>query len=160
MTEKSSADTSGVTIFPPAVYLGGLVIGYVLWWFWPVPIAGDGISLVVRILGIVVLLLGGWLMFSATGLFARIGTNISPFEPTTKLATDGPYRFTRNPIYLGMALILGGFALIGNALWPLLALIPVIWVIQTQVIAREEPYLAGKFGIAYHDYCRRVRRWL
>jgi protein-S-isoprenylcysteine O-methyltransferase Ste14 len=63
-------------------------------------------------------------------------------------------------MYLGMALILGGLAFIGNALFPLLALIPVIWWIRTQVIDKEERYLEAKFGAPYLDFKRRVRRWL
>ena len=63
-------------------------------------------------------------------------------------------------MYLGMALVFAGFALLGNALWPLLALIPVIWAIQKQVIAREEIYLEAKFGADYLALKSRVRRWL
>jgi protein-S-isoprenylcysteine O-methyltransferase Ste14 len=63
-------------------------------------------------------------------------------------------------MYLGMALLVGGFALLGNALWPLLALIPVIWFIRTQVIDREERYLEARFGVEYRDFTSRVRRWL
>ena len=99
-------------------------------------------------------------MVSAVVLFRRIGTPPDPHEPSTRLALDGPYRFTRNPMYLGMAAVLAGLALIGNALWPLLALIPVIWWIRTQVIAREERYLEAKFGGEYRDFKARVRRWL
>ena len=160
MTDNSSSDTSGVKIFPPAVYLAGLIVGYLIWWFWPVSIAPSSMSFAIRVLGVVALGLGGWLMFSAAGLFSRLGTDISPFEPTTALATDGPYRYSRNPIYLGMALILGGLALVGNALWPLLAVIPAVFVIHTQVIAREERYLEVKFGSEYRDFKARVRRWI
>ena len=63
-------------------------------------------------------------------------------------------------MYLGMALVFAGFALLGNALWPLLTLIPVIWAIQTQVIAKEEAYLEAKFGADYLALKSRVRRWL
>jgi protein-S-isoprenylcysteine O-methyltransferase Ste14 len=63
-------------------------------------------------------------------------------------------------MYLGMALLLAGFALIGNALWPLIAVIPVVFVIRTQVIDREERYLEAKFGAQYTDFKARVRRWL
>ena len=81
-------------------------------------------------------------------------------EPTKALTFDGPYTFSRNPMYLGMALIQGGLALLGNALWPLLALIPVISVIRTQVIEKEERYLGAKFGEQYTAFKSRVRRWL
>ena len=65
------------------------------------------------------------------------------------------------PVTTGdLALLLAGLALVGDALWPLLAVIPAVWIIQTQVIAREEPYLSAKFGAPYADYRKRVRRWL
>jgi protein-S-isoprenylcysteine O-methyltransferase Ste14 len=160
MTDDSSSDTSGVKILPPIVFLAGLIVGYAIWWFFAIPVAPAAWSLPVRIAGVVAVALGGWFMFSAAGRFARLGTNVSPFEPTTALATDGPYRYSRNPIYFGMALIQGGLALLGNALWPLLALVPVIWVIRTQVIDREERYLEAKFGGEYRDFKARVRRWI
>jgi protein-S-isoprenylcysteine O-methyltransferase Ste14 len=63
-------------------------------------------------------------------------------------------------MYLGMALVLAGLAMIGNALWPLLAVIPAVWWIRTQVIAKEERYLEAKFGAPYLDFKKRVRRWI
>jgi protein-S-isoprenylcysteine O-methyltransferase Ste14 len=92
--------------------------------------------------------------------FRAAGTSPDPHEPTTTIATAGPYRFTRNPMYLGMTLILGGLAFLGNALWPLVAVVPVVWWIQTQVIAKEEAYLEAKFGAEYLALKARVRRWL
>jgi protein-S-isoprenylcysteine O-methyltransferase Ste14 len=80
--------------------------------------------------------------------------------PTNALTFEGPYRFTRNPMYVGMALLQGGLALAGNALWPLVALIPVLWIVRTQVIDKEEQYLERRFGQQYRDYKARVRRWL
>jgi len=160
MSDSSNSDSAGVRIFPPAVFLGGLLVGYVLHWFWPVPIASPAWSLVVRIVGIAIALLGFAIMFAALAAFQRAGTPPAPWEPTTKLTFEGPYRFTRNPMYFGMGLILGGLALAGNALWPLIALVPVIAIIRTQVIAREEHYLSIKFGEAYREYKARVRRWI
>ena len=159
MTHNQS-DTAGIRVLPPLVFLAGLIGGYVVWWFWPVPIVPGEWSFAIRVLGGVAVVLGLWLTFSAVALFGRIGTSPDPREPTTALTVDGPYRFTRNPMYLGMALIQSGLALLGNALWPLLALIPVIWIIRTQVIDREERYLEAKFGNAYRDFKARVRRWI
>ncbi|EMS97418.1 isoprenylcysteine carboxyl methyltransferase [Agrobacterium tumefaciens str. Cherry 2E-2-2] len=100
------------------------------------------------------------LMLLAGGLFRRLGTNIPPSQPTTLIATTGPYRWTRNPMYLGMALIYAGLAIgfdgpIAFALLPL-----VLIAIQTQVIVREERYLEAKFGDEYRRYKAEVRRWL
>ena len=160
MADDPSSDNAGVRIIPPAVYLGGLAIGYLLDLIWHVPIAPPGWSLVVRLVGGAATVLGLWLMLSAATLFRRLGTAVPPWEPTSTLATEGPYRFTRNPMYLGMALIVGGLGFIGNAVWPLLALVPVIVIIRTQVIAREERYLEAKFGYEYRILETRVRRWL
>jgi protein-S-isoprenylcysteine O-methyltransferase Ste14 len=153
-------DSAGVRIFPPAVYLGGLVIGYALNWLWPVPILPGDADPIVRIVGGALALAGIALMLLAVAAFRRAGTSPNPTVATSALTFDGPYRFTRNPMYLGMALLLAGLAGIGNALWPLLAAIPVVAIIQTQVIAREERYLETKFGEAYRAYRSRVRRWL
>src|SRR5437660_1658286 len=79
--------------------------------------------------------------------------------PTQTVVTDGPYRLTRNPAYLGMALTYAGIAIVADAPWALLPLPFVIAVIDRGVIAREERYLERKFGTPYTDYKRRVRRW-
>jgi len=157
---QSPSRASGVRIFPPAVYIAGLVIGYLIEWLWPIPILPGPFGFVLRILGVAAILAGAGLIISAITRFRTIGTPVNPTAPTTMLAFDGPYRFTRNPMYLGLALLLAGFALVGDALWPLVAVIPVVWIIQTQVIAREEPYLEAKFGAPYRDFKARVRRWL
>jgi protein-S-isoprenylcysteine O-methyltransferase Ste14 len=162
MSQSNTAgvDNSGVRIFPPAVYVGGLIIGYAIQWLWPFPIAPDAWSLLIRIVGVVVLASGVWLVLSAASLFGRLGTPPNPTQPTTALATDGPYRFTRNPMYFGMGLMLAGFALVGNALWPLIALVPAVGIIRMQVIDREERYLEAKFGNEYRQFKARVRRWI
>lgn len=152
-------DTSGVKLFPPLVYLAGLAAGYLIWWLIPTPIV-PGAGLAMRALGIVVFLAGLALAIAALHQFRRVDTPPEPHRPTRALASGGPYRFTRNPMYLGMALGHAGLALVANALWPLLTLIPVIWTIRRQVIDREEAYLTAKFGETYRAYCARVRRWL
>jgi len=160
MSHEANDDTPGIRILPPFVYLGGLILGYAIWWFWPVPAVPGDWSFAIRVAGGVAVVLGVWLAIAAVLTFGRAGTSPDPHRPSTALALDGPYRFTRNPMYLGMALVQGGLALAGNALWPLLALVPVIWVIRTQVIAKEERYLEALFGDEYRDFKARVRRWI
>lgn len=80
-------------------------------------------------------------------------------RPTTALALGGPYRFTRNPMYLGLASLHLGAALLFDSFWVILTLPPVLWVVRRAVIDREERYLEARFGGAYLDYKRRVRRW-
>ena len=88
------------------------------------------------------------------------GTAVSPYEPTKALVESGPYRFTRNPIYLGFSLVVVGGATLANAAWPLLGLAAVTPVVRGGVVAREEAYLARRLGAPYEAYRGRVRRWV
>ena len=90
----------------------------------------------------------------------RAGTNIRPDQPTLALVFDGPFRFTRNPLYMALTGLYLGITLLVNALWPLLFLIPVLGVLRWGVVAREERYLEAKFGEPYRTYKARVRRWI
>lgn len=88
------------------------------------------------------------------------GTRVETYKPTTAIVTTGPYRFTRNPIYLGMLLGLIGLAIGFDSLWILAMLVPFFVVIRYGVVAREEAYLERKFSAVYLGYKSRVRRWL
>ncbi len=90
----------------------------------------------------------------------RAGTRFETHQPTTRIVSAGPYRFTRNPIYVGMFLALIGLAIAFDNLWLLATLVPFYLVIRYGVVAREEAYLARKFGSAYLDYKASVRRWV
>jgi protein-S-isoprenylcysteine O-methyltransferase Ste14 len=96
----------------------------------------------------------------AISTMTRAGSNVPTRLPTTTIVETGPYRFTRNPIYLGMVLGLIGLAIAFNSLWLLMALVPFALVIRYGVITREEAYLERKFGDVYRRYRARVRRWL
>ncbi len=87
-------------------------------------------------------------------------TQIQTTQPTTTIVEEGPYRFTRNPIYLGMVLGLIGLAVAFNSLWLFVLLVPFYLVIRYGVVAREEAYLDRKFGDVYLAYKARVGRWL
>jgi protein-S-isoprenylcysteine O-methyltransferase Ste14 len=158
--DPQPADNDGVVILPPLVFLAALVAGYVIWWFWPVTIGPAAWDVPVRGGGALAAAAGAVLMLAALVRFQRAGTTPTHWEPTTQVVATGPYRFTRNPMYVGMALMQAGLAMVGNALWPLLLVVPAIWIIATQVIAREERYLEAKFGRDYLDYKARVRRWI
>jgi len=90
----------------------------------------------------------------------RAGTNVRPDQPATAIVVDGPFRFTRNPLYLGLTGLYAGVALLVDALWPLLLLVPLLVIVKWGVIHREERYLEAKFGETYRLYKARVRRWL
>ncbi len=105
---------------------------------------------------VVALALFAW----AIATIMRAGSNVPTNRPTISIVDTGPYRFTRNPIYLGMMLALVGLAIAFDSLWPLVTLVPFALVIRYGVVAREEAYLERKFGEVYRRYRARVRRWL
>jgi protein-S-isoprenylcysteine O-methyltransferase Ste14 len=155
--ESSQADTAGVVVPPPLIFVAGLIAGFALEALLPgvdLPaLVQWGLGSVVVVLALVLLI---WFNIS----FSRKGTAVEPWKPTTAIVTTGPYRFTRNPAYLGMALTYVGIALLSSALWVLVPLPIVLGVIDRGVIAREERYLERKFGEEYLGYKRTVRRWI
>ena len=98
--------------------------------------------------------------FAGAGLFLRNRTAIIPFKPATRLVTSGVYRWTRNPMYLGMALTYAGLAFLLNSLTALVLLLVVIAIVQRQVIAREEAYLERAFGNANRETAVRIEHLL
>lgn len=152
-------DVPGVIAPPPLIYLGFLLLGWGLGQVLPDP--GLGLETLWRRGVAVVLIVAGLVIDgAAAGHFRRLGTRVEPWHPSTVLATDGLYRFSRNPIYLGFALAYVGFAVAMDSLFALALLMPCLLVVDRLVIAREERYLAARFGAAYADYRQRVRRWL
>jgi protein-S-isoprenylcysteine O-methyltransferase Ste14 len=155
---ETERDTAGVIAPPPLIFLAGLAVGFGLEALLP----GDAsLSGVVRWgLGAVLVVAGVALLASFDRAFRRKGTAAEPWKPTTAIVTSGPYRFTRNPGYIGMALVYVGIALLAEALWVLLPLPVVLAVIDRGVIAREERYLERRFGREYLDYKATARRWV
>jgi protein-S-isoprenylcysteine O-methyltransferase Ste14 len=92
--------------------------------------------------------------------FKRAGTAVRPFAPSSALVEDGPFRFTRNPMYLGMLLVLAGLFLLLGTLGPLLVPPILVWLLQRRFVVPEETHMERHFGARYEDYRRRVRRWL
>jgi protein-S-isoprenylcysteine O-methyltransferase Ste14 len=142
---------------PPLLYTAALVIGAGLEWFWPTAI---GLGWLPLVLGAILILAGLAIALLGALALRRAGTAIPPNRPTTELVTDGPYRFSRNPLYLALTLIYAGVGLIADDLWILILLVPLLLLIHWGVVVREERYLEAKFGEAYRRYKERVRRWL
>lgn len=153
---SESHDIPGVVAPPPLIYAAGLLIGWVLQRARPWPFLPAGTA---RPLGIA-LVLAGLVGFAGMMAFRRAGTSPNPWHTAARLVTGGPYRFTRNPMYLGFTLWYLGACAWMNALWPLLLLPLVLLVMQRGVIAREEAYLERRFGRDYTEYRARVRRWI
>jgi protein-S-isoprenylcysteine O-methyltransferase Ste14 len=153
-----TADTANVIVRPPIAWALAVLAGLALNWLMPLPFLPAAVP--TGCLGTMVFALALALVAWAISTMTRAGSNVPTSLPTTTIAETGPYRFTRNPIYLGMVLGLIGLAIAFNSLWLLMALVPFALVIRYGVITREEAYLERKFGDVYRRYHTRVRRWL
>ncbi|MGA9852993.1 MAG: isoprenylcysteine carboxylmethyltransferase family protein [Gammaproteobacteria bacterium] len=152
--------TSGVRFPPPFYYLIGLLIGFLIHWWLPVYLVTPLHRPMLDNPGVVLMVLGVSLFVWSVVVMHRAGTSPNPHVPTVALTMAGPYRFTRNPIYLAFVLVCAGFSLLVNLLWPLLSVLVVILIVDRRVIVKEERYLEAKFGDAYRQYKSRVRRWI
>ena len=150
-------DAPGVVAPPPLIYAGGLALGFGLDALLP----SASVPRAVRApLGWALVVAGLGLLVSFLTAFRRARTPVDPREATTAIVTTGPYRLSRNPAYLGMALVYAGIAVLSEALWAFAALVVTLIVVDRGVIAREERYLQRKFGEEYLRYRARTRRWL
>jgi len=156
---SGAPDVAGVIALPPLIFLGFLAAAVVLEAVVPLPLLAAHVF--PRYLSGAALAVGGFVMIAmGTRRFLAAGTNIPPTLPTTALVVDGIYRRTRNPLYLGMTLVYLGLGVAAASLWTIGLVVPLIWVINVGVVAREERYLERKFGDAYRAYKARVRRWI
>lgn len=151
-------DTAQVIVRPPLAWALSMIVGFALNGLVPLPFLpryppADWLGATMFVLA---LALAGWAIVT----IMRAGSNVPTDLPTTAIVESGPYRFTRNPIYLGMFLGLIGLAIAFDNLWLLIMLVPFALVIRYGVVAREEAYLEHKFGEVYRGYRSRVRRWL
>lgn len=151
-------ESAGIIAPPPVLYLGALAVGFIIHAISPQPI-------------FVSVSAGAWigmLLLGLSGSFARwsfvtmrqVGTTANPRKPSTALAINGPFRLSRNPIYLAMTGLYLGVSFFANSWWPLVLLVPLLLVMHWGVVLREERYLAKQFGQAYLEYKSSVRRWL
>jgi protein-S-isoprenylcysteine O-methyltransferase Ste14 len=154
---SNTQDKAGIIAPPPLIYLAGFGMGLLLHRLLPMALLPEGLA---RILGWSLIIAALALAALSLRVLVRAGTSVDPYKPTTALVTAGPYRYSRNPLYLSLTAIYMGVALVMNVLWPLPLLPLVLWIIQRGVIAREESYLERKFGEAYLCYKARTPRWL
>lgn len=150
-------DTAHVLILPPLLYGTAFVIGWLLHRTFPLQILPP---ILARGIGVMCVLVSFPLVLMTLRVLWRAHTPVDPMKPTTALVTEGPFRYSRNPIYVALTLLYLGVAFFMNTLWVLLLVIPALVVLHYGVIAREEAYLARKFGEAYRQYTTQVRRWL
>jgi protein-S-isoprenylcysteine O-methyltransferase Ste14 len=153
-------DYAEVAVKPPFLFAGAAVLGCLLSWLIPIGLglgSANGRALAV---GGSLALIGFALSVLSVREFRRAGTSVVPGDPSTMLVEAGPYRFTRNPIYIGIVIFYFGLSIVLTSAWMLLLLIPVLIALQRVVVEREEVYLQAKFGDAYRKYQARVPRWL
>lgn len=157
MISERSKDLPDVISFPPIVFISALGLGMLLNWLMPSLWFSSGcLKITGGLLGFIGTTLCTW---GAIALH-RAGTNVRPNRPVTALVTEGPFRFTRNPLYIGLTSIYLGITLYTGALWPLATLLPALAVIHWRIVLREEQYLESRFGDSYRAYKARVRRWI
>tara|TARA_R100000365_G_scaffold10_2_gene43 strand:+ start:2463 stop:2978 length:516 start_codon:yes stop_codon:yes gene_type:complete len=154
-------DNPGLPHLPPTYPVGFLVLATVLEFVVPIRfLAPPALFSLQTLVGGMLLVAGLTLDIWAFRLFKAAGTNPEPFKPTTTIVAHGPYRFTRNPMYVGFLLSFTGIGLLFALEWTLIAL-PVLWfVLDRVVVRREEAYLTGKFGTDYETFLTKTRRWL
>ncbi len=153
-------DYADVVVKPPILFAGALVLGCLLSWLVPLGPGLGGANLRALAAGAALAIAGLALGLFSIREFKQAGTSVVPGEPSTMLIERGPYKFTRNPIYIGMVILYFGLAVMLTSAWMLLLLIPVLIVLQRGVVEREETYLTAKFGDAYRQFQARVPRWL
>jgi protein-S-isoprenylcysteine O-methyltransferase Ste14 len=155
---SDAADNSNALVRPPIALLLAFVGGLGIDWLYPLRFVPADIS--GGWVGAAVFAAGFALALWAIATFRDAGTRVETYKATSTIVESGPYRFTRNPIYVGMFVGLIGLAIGFNSLWILAALVPFFLIIRFGVVAREEDYLERKFGGPYLAYKTRVRRWL
>jgi protein-S-isoprenylcysteine O-methyltransferase Ste14 len=154
---SNQADHAGVRLPPPLIYIVLFGLGLILHQIVPLTIPP---VIPVRVAALIFLgggvLLAGW----SNVLFRRAHTSLVPIKPSTALVVSGPYRLTRNPMYLGLLCVYIAAALWLGVVWALILVPLVVLAVQRLAIAKEEHYLEQKFGDAYRQYRTHVRRWI
>ncbi len=153
-------DAAAVRVFPPLVPLATVLTGVGLDRLWPLDIGHAESAPSMAIAGAVIVVVGVLIALLAIVTLQRAGQDPNPSTPTPSIIDRGPFRFSRNPIYLAMVLFCLGFAIRRSNVWLLLLTPVAMWVLHAFVIVHEERYLERKFGDIYRAYQQRVRRWL
>ena len=158
---RDAASVSPIMRVPPPwlfilIYLVGVALQRVL----PLGIRSPELASTVRLAGFVLILAGIAFAASALGIFKKSKTTTVPFETPSTLVISGPYRFTRNPMYVGLTLTYLGVAGTRSEIWPVIVLPLMLAYVNFVVIPFEERNLLGVFGESYQQYRAKVRRWV
>lgn len=155
--EHTDSPEINKNVHPPFIALFYLIAALILQKFIPIPFEPSGTA---KTAGLGLAFIGVLLGLSAFMEFRKVQTTLDPHGSVKILVTDGIYRFTRNPIYLGFFLMVIGFPLNYGSLWGLVAAPFFAATVSRLVIEKEEAYLEKKFKEQYTNYSLRVRRWL
>ncbi len=158
--QVNDTGTANVIARPPLLFLGALLLGLGAERLLPLVFVVPGDDPALWTVGACLALIGVAFMAAAIRNFSRAATPVPTNQPTRALVTSRIHAWTRNPIYLGMFLIYGGIGVAAHSMWILILALPLAILIRYGVVAREEFYLERRFGDAYLDYKRQVRRWL
>jgi protein-S-isoprenylcysteine O-methyltransferase Ste14 len=153
----SHSGAPNVKIIPPLVYLAGIVVGAVISIWIPTKIVSSSLA---WMLGGILIVCGAVLAGSAIFKFKGAGTTVRPDRAPSTLVVVGPYRITRNPMYLGLALVYVGVAIADQSIWAIILLPVVLTIIQRRAIEPEEAFLERRFGSDYIRYKENVGRWI
>jgi len=154
-----TSDRARIIAPPPLIGLTCILLAFLAHHFKPLPIFQTRSAFQIAA-GILLIVIAIAIVASARSIFAAHGTHLNPYRPTEAIVTTGVYRFTRNPIYIAFLLVLPAVGLFANSFWFLIFTVLLGFILHFGVVKREETYLEDKFGDAYRDYCRRVRRWI
>ncbi|WDR01406.1 isoprenylcysteine carboxylmethyltransferase family protein [Devosia algicola] len=161
MTDEAKKDNPGVILFPPLILVTAMAVSLVLDFLVPMSfLPAPGIFSWLSWIGVVLFICGAGLAIVGSREFHRKGTNVDTRKPSLRIVDTGPYRYTRNPMYVGMVLGLAGFVLALSLEWGVLVWLIFIAILRYGVIAREERYLKAKFGAPYEALLKRTRRWV
>jgi protein-S-isoprenylcysteine O-methyltransferase Ste14 len=146
--------------WPPIIYLVAIAVSVLLNVFYPLPWFAQPLSDIFFAIGWLMIAAFVALNISAIRAMRRAGTTVRPDRGTDHLVTDGPFGFTRNPLYLAGTMLILGIGLVSGIVWFLLLAILAAFAVQKLAIEREEGHLQARFGKTYLDYASRVRRWI
>lgn len=158
-TRGDTRDAPDLIVLPPLIPLAGLALAALLEWLAPLGFLPRPLAVAPSITGLTVAAAGFAGMIVGAMTFRRAATNVDPRKPALRLVGTGPYRFTRNPMYVGFLLVFLGLGLIASLDWTL-PLLPLVWLaLHHGVVLREEAYLSRRFGAEYEAFRARTRRW-
>ncbi len=159
MTASTPERGARVRVPPPLVFLGCTLLGFAMQQF-VTPLEYPLARTPALVVGIVIMVAGIATVVSARVLFVRTGQSPMPWTPTPVLIASGPYRFTRNPMYVGITTLLIGLGVVRNVVWVSMFALVALAIVHFIAVVKEEAYLAATFGDSYAAYAARVRRYL